>query len=114
MSFLLANARSQSAKCKLTQPFEFFHPSGKRISAASQGFRSSIVRSLQQVGVPTAVHYPMPLHEQPAYKPVIRVAGALDVSERVSHRVLSLPMHPYLDEPTMQTIVHALGKAAGR
>jgi UDP-2-acetamido-2-deoxy-ribo-hexuluronate aminotransferase len=76
--------------------------------------REEIVRSLQEVGVPTAVHYPMPLHQQPAYKSAIRVAGSLGVSERVSGRVLSLPMHPYLDEPTMQTIVHALGKAARR
>jgi UDP-2-acetamido-2-deoxy-ribo-hexuluronate aminotransferase len=54
----------------------------------------------------------MPLHEQPAYKDAIRVAGSLSTSENVSRRVLSLPMHPYLDEATMQTIVHALGKAA--
>jgi UDP-2-acetamido-2-deoxy-ribo-hexuluronate aminotransferase len=70
------------------------------------------VQSLKEVGIPTAVHYPMPLHEQPAYKDAIRVAGSLSTSENVSRRVLSLPMHPYLDEATMQTIVHALGKAA--
>jgi UDP-2-acetamido-2-deoxy-ribo-hexuluronate aminotransferase len=74
--------------------------------------REEIVRSLSEVGIPTAVHYPMPLHQQPAYKSRIRVQGSLSRSEDVSRRVLSLPMHPYLDEATMQTIVHALGKAA--
>jgi UDP-2-acetamido-2-deoxy-ribo-hexuluronate aminotransferase len=76
--------------------------------------REEIVRSLKEVGIPTAVHYPRPLHHQPAYRSVTRAAGSLGVSESVSQRVLSLPMHPYLDETTMQTIVHALGKAAGR
>jgi UDP-2-acetamido-2-deoxy-ribo-hexuluronate aminotransferase len=76
--------------------------------------REEIVQSLKEVGIPTAVHYPMPLHEQPAYRSAIRVAGSLSTSENVSRRVLSLPMHPYLDQATMQTIVHALGKAAKR
>lgn len=74
--------------------------------------REEIMQALKEVGVPTAVHYPMPLHRQPAYKSRVRVAGSLDQSENVSQRVLSLPMHPYLDETTMQTIVHALNKAA--
>jgi UDP-2-acetamido-2-deoxy-ribo-hexuluronate aminotransferase len=76
--------------------------------------RDEIVQSLKEVGIPTAVHYPIPLHQQPAYKTNVRAAGSLGVSEQVSRRVLSLPMHPYLDETTMQTIVHALGRAAGR
>jgi UDP-2-acetamido-2-deoxy-ribo-hexuluronate aminotransferase len=76
--------------------------------------REEIVQSLKEVGVPTAVHYPMPVHQQPAYKSAIRAAASLAVSEKVSQRVLSLPMHPYMDEATMQTIVHALGKAARR
>jgi UDP-2-acetamido-2-deoxy-ribo-hexuluronate aminotransferase len=76
--------------------------------------REEIVQSLKEVGVPTAVHYPMPVHQQPAYKSAIRTAGSLGTSEKVSQRVLSLPMHPYMDEATMQTIVHALGKAAKR
>ncbi|ETR76348.1 aminotransferase DegT [Afipia sp. P52-10] len=74
--------------------------------------RDAVIGSLKEVGVPTAVHYPIPLHKQPAYQSLCRVVGGADVSERVSQRVLSLPMHPYLDEETMQTIVSALGKAA--
>lgn len=74
--------------------------------------RDSVVASLKEVGVPTAIHYPIPLHKQPAYQSLCRVVGGVDVSDNVSQRVLSLPMHPYLDEGTMQTIVGALGKAA--
>jgi UDP-2-acetamido-2-deoxy-ribo-hexuluronate aminotransferase len=76
--------------------------------------REDIVKALKEVGIPTAVHYPVPLHQQPAYTSIVRAAGSLKVAEDVSRRVLSLPMHPYMDEATMQTIVHALGKAAKR
>ena len=74
--------------------------------------RAEIVQALKEVGIPTAIHYPRPLHHQPAYRSAVRASGSLGVSEAVSERVLSLPMHPYMDEATMQTIVHALGKAA--
>ena len=40
--------------------------------------REEIVQSLKEVGIPTAVHYPMPLHQQPAYKSAIRVQGSLE------------------------------------
>ena len=75
--------------------------------------REEIVQSLKEVGVPTAVHYPdagAPAAGLQVDQSVL--AGSLSMSENVSRRVLSLPMHPYLDEATMQTIVHALGKAA--
>jgi UDP-2-acetamido-2-deoxy-ribo-hexuluronate aminotransferase len=74
--------------------------------------RDALIASLREVGVPTAVHYPIPLHKQPAYQAICRVSGNVDVSDAVSKRVVSLPMHPYLDEVAMQTIVNALQKAA--
>jgi len=74
--------------------------------------RDAVIASLKEVGVPTAIHYPIPLHKQPAYQSLCRVVGGVDVSDHVSQRVLSLPMHPYLDEEKMQTIVSALGRAA--
>jgi UDP-2-acetamido-2-deoxy-ribo-hexuluronate aminotransferase len=74
--------------------------------------RDALIASLKEVGVPTAVHYPIPLHKQPVYKDLCRVVGGVEASDRVATRVVSLPMHPYLDDETMQTIVHALKKAA--
>jgi UDP-2-acetamido-2-deoxy-ribo-hexuluronate aminotransferase len=73
--------------------------------------RDALVASLKQVGVPTAVHYPLPLHRQPAYKDLCKITGSVAVSEKISSRVLSLPMHAYLDEGTMATISRALREA---
>ena len=63
---------------------------------------------LKAAGVPTAVYYPKPLHQQTAYEDFPVAAGGLAVSERLSRSVLSLPMHPYLDPTTQDRIVAAL------
>ena len=70
--------------------------------------RARVVERLTAAGVPTAVHYPVPLHEQPAYKDRCRVATSLSNSCEVAGRVLSLPMHADLDEQTQDRIVAAL------
>lgn len=72
--------------------------------------RDKVIGKLKEAGIPTAIHYPRPIHAQPAY---VQYAahGATPVSEALADRVMSLPMHPYLDEPTQDTIVMAL-KAA--
>lgn len=70
--------------------------------------RDAVVAALKAQGVPTAVHYPIPLHKQPAYRNLGRVSGSLEHSEAVASRVLSLPMHPYLSEETQDTVVRAL------
>jgi dTDP-4-amino-4,6-dideoxygalactose transaminase len=46
------------------------------------------------------VYYPRSLHQQTAYRGFPVAAGGLAVSERLSTEVISLPMHPYLDEST--------------
>lgn len=73
--------------------------------------RDRVAEALRKVGIPTAIHYPVPLHRQPAYEKLCQVSGDLGHSERVSGRVLSLPMHPYLDDATLQTIVEGLRSA---
>lgn len=70
--------------------------------------RDAVVAALKEQGIPTAVHYPIPLHLQPAYAPLSRVVGTLANAEAVSDRVLSLPMHPYLSEETQDRIIAAL------
>ena len=72
--------------------------------------RSRVQQSLSAAGVPTAVHYPIPMHRQPAYEGLY--AGRdLAVSEWLSERVLSLPMHADLDEGTQDRVVTALKQA---
>lgn len=70
--------------------------------------RDTVVAALKAHGIPTAVHYPVPLHLQPAYRDLCRVSGNLAHTETVANRVFSLPMHPYMDEVTQHTIVAAL------
>ncbi|HTM78435.1 MAG TPA: DegT/DnrJ/EryC1/StrS family aminotransferase [Devosia sp.] len=70
--------------------------------------RDSVIAALKQQGIPTAIHYPIPLHLQPAYRDLCRISGTLKHAEAVASRVFSLPMHPYLDEATQSAIVAAL------
>jgi UDP-2-acetamido-2-deoxy-ribo-hexuluronate aminotransferase len=75
--------------------------------------REAVLDKLQAAGVPTAVHYPVPLHHQSAYRDISRVPGdGLPNAESLAERVFSLPMHPYLDAATQQRIVDALTEAA--
>jgi UDP-2-acetamido-2-deoxy-ribo-hexuluronate aminotransferase len=73
--------------------------------------REQVARRLASAGVPTAVHYPEPLHRQPAYLARCRATGPLGASERAAARVLSLPIHPYLDTESQDRIVSAMRDA---
>lgn len=75
--------------------------------------REAVQRALHAAGIPTAVHYPAPLSEQPAYEDR-SLYGQLPHSQRAARRALSLPMHPYLDEAVQDRIVDALAAAVGR
>jgi UDP-2-acetamido-2-deoxy-ribo-hexuluronate aminotransferase len=65
--------------------------------------RQQVQDSLSQRGVPTAVHYPVPLNAQPAYRHMC-CEECTPVSQRVAQRVMSLPMGPDLS-PAMQDFV---------
>jgi UDP-2-acetamido-2-deoxy-ribo-hexuluronate aminotransferase len=73
--------------------------------------RDAVVAQLKEAGVPTAVHYPVPLNLQPAFAELNQPAGSFPHSERAASRVLSLPMHPFLDEATQDVIVAAVRRA---
>jgi UDP-2-acetamido-2-deoxy-ribo-hexuluronate aminotransferase len=73
--------------------------------------REEVIKKLNNAGVPTAVHYPIPLHKQPAISQSCRPDASFPVSESVSARVMSLPMHPFLDEKTQDFIVESVIKA---
>jgi dTDP-4-amino-4,6-dideoxygalactose transaminase len=69
--------------------------------------RDGLAAHLRAQGVPTAVYYPVPLHRQAPYAGY-PAPGGLPVTEAAAERVLALPMHPYLDEPTQDRIVGAI------
>jgi dTDP-4-amino-4,6-dideoxygalactose transaminase len=70
--------------------------------------RDAVAAALKASGVPTAVYYAKPLHGQTAYRQYPTAGNGLPVSDRLASEVLSLPMHPYLDEGTQDHIVAAL------
>lgn len=67
--------------------------------------RDAVQKALAEVGVPTAVHYPTPLNRQPA---VADPATHLPHGDKVAAEVMSLPMHPYLDNNVAQIIAREL------
>jgi len=70
-----------------------------------RGRRDGFISALKAQGIPTAIHYPRPVHRQGPYRDFPVADGGLPVSERLSEEVVSLPMHAYLDEPTQSRIV---------
>lgn len=73
--------------------------------------RDAVAAKLKAAGVPTAIYYPKPLHRQTAYCAYPSAGNGLPVSDRLASEVLSLPMHPYLDEATQGRIVEAVRAA---
>jgi UDP-2-acetamido-2-deoxy-ribo-hexuluronate aminotransferase len=69
--------------------------------------RDEIQNRLKETGIPTAVHYPMPLHLQECFKYLGYKKGDFHVAERVSKEILSLPMNPYLSDEEIDFIVKA-------
>ena len=74
--------------------------------------RDKVQAALAAQGIPTAIHYPVPMHLQPAYREYGEGPGSLPVSERLSRQVLCLPMHADLDEATAKRIALAVRDAA--
>ena len=70
--------------------------------------RDTVAGRLKERGIPTAVYYPKPLHRQTAYRDFPIAGNGLPVSDRASAEVLSLPMHPYLDEATQVWIIEQI------
>jgi dTDP-4-amino-4,6-dideoxygalactose transaminase len=73
--------------------------------------RDALAVALKEAGVPTAIYYPKPLHRQTAYKHYPVAGNGLPVSDALAAEVISLPMHPYLDEATQDRIIDAVKTA---
>jgi dTDP-4-amino-4,6-dideoxygalactose transaminase len=77
----------------------------------SSSERDHVQQALKAQGIPTVVYYPLPLHRQAAYRDFPGDPEGLRVSEDLSARVLSLPMHPYLEETVQDRIIEAINNA---
>lgn len=73
--------------------------------------REAFQQSLQSSGIPTAVHYPVAMHQQKALSHLNYKTGDFPHAEKASHQVLSLPMHPYLLEADQMKVVSAVKQA---
>jgi UDP-2-acetamido-2-deoxy-ribo-hexuluronate aminotransferase len=72
--------------------------------------RARLEQELKRRGIPTAVHYPLSLHQQPAYAAQYK-GQSFPVAERLAREVLSLPMSADLRESDQDAVVAAIGEA---
>jgi UDP-2-acetamido-2-deoxy-ribo-hexuluronate aminotransferase len=70
--------------------------------------RESVQAALQQSGIPTAVHYPLPLNRQPATNDP---AARLPIGDQAATEVISVPMHSYMDQATHDHVLKTLIEA---
>lgn len=75
--------------------------------------RAALQAQCRNEGIPTAIYYPIPLHRQEGYSAFPSDAQGLPVCEQLAGRVLSLPMHPYLDAATQDRVIASLRGAIG-
>ncbi|MCB0392655.1 MAG: DegT/DnrJ/EryC1/StrS family aminotransferase [Bdellovibrionales bacterium] len=71
--------------------------------------RESFQKKMMELGVPTAVHYPSVLSEQPALDGLSKVYN-VEVAKKAAHEVVSLPMHPYLTPDVQDQVISAVEK----
>ncbi|NLF38896.1 DegT/DnrJ/EryC1/StrS family aminotransferase [bacterium] len=72
--------------------------------------RDALMASLKSRGIGTAIHYPLPVHLQPAYKAIAPPTG-LPVTERIGREILSLPMYPELRGDEVDAVAAAVRHA---
>jgi dTDP-4-amino-4,6-dideoxygalactose transaminase len=74
--------------------------------------RASLQRVLQSNGIATGIHYPVPVHLQPAYADLGYKLGDFPEAERAANEVLSLPMYPELSQTDVELIAAAVKQEA--
>jgi dTDP-4-amino-4,6-dideoxygalactose transaminase len=67
--------------------------------------RDELARYLKSKGIETVIHYPIPLHLQPAYKRLGYKPGDFPVTEKLVNEIISLPIYPELSEEQIAEVV---------
>ncbi|GAA1505850.1 DegT/DnrJ/EryC1/StrS family aminotransferase [Sphaerisporangium rubeum] len=73
--------------------------------------RDRVAQSLREAGIGVQIHYPVPIHLQPAFRSLGHAAGDFPVTETAAAEILSLPMHPHLTASQQEQVAEALDKA---
>jgi hypothetical protein len=76
--------------------------------------RDAVRNALLVSGIECGIHYPVPLHLQPALRSYGYRSGDFPFSERAADTVLSLPMHPHLSEPDLEVVAETVCQALTR
>jgi len=66
--------------------------------------RDDVIATLKAQGIPTAVHYPIGLHQQPINHQILGDCGSFPVTEKAAQCVMSLPFHPYMTQADVNTV----------
>lgn len=69
------------------------------------GKRDALKKYLEEADIPAMIYYPLPLQQQKAFLPIIRAAEALDVAEKLSYSVLSLPIHTEMTREQQDLVI---------
>ncbi len=80
------------------------------LDGSLKGKRDAFREKLQETGIDTAVYYPRPLHRQPVFSDAGEVS--LPITEDLSEQILSLPVHPGLEQEDLERIVKSVRQAA--
>jgi dTDP-3-amino-3,4,6-trideoxy-alpha-D-glucose transaminase len=72
------------------------------------GRRDALRRHLEASGIGSNIHYPTPIHLQPAYRESGYAAGAFPVAERLANETLSLPLDPYHRDAEIDAVIHSV------
>jgi dTDP-4-amino-4,6-dideoxygalactose transaminase len=70
--------------------------------------RDELQKHLKQQGIQTGIHYPIPLHLQPAYQQLGYHQGSFPVSEHLANHIISLPMYPELTTEQLDYIIEQI------
>ncbi|MET9397559.1 DegT/DnrJ/EryC1/StrS family aminotransferase [Kitasatospora sp. NPDC002965] len=73
--------------------------------------RDALLGALNAAGIGAGVHYPVPVHLQPAFRHLGHGEGAFPVAERAARELLTLPLYPQIGEAQQERVVEALAEA---
>ena len=75
--------------------------------------RDTLQEKLRDAGIATGIHYPLPLHQQPAYQYLQIPFGSLPITEKIAREIVSLPMYPELTVANLQSVAQAVAEITG-
>ena len=80
------------------------------IILGSKSYRDSLIKKLSKNNIPTVIYYKFPIHLMKGFKYLGYNSGDLPVSESLSKKIVSLPMHPYIKEEEIESLINFIKK----